>query len=495
MKTTLKRGAGLLLPIYALPSPYGIGTLGKCAYEFIDFLKGADQKYWQVLPAGPTTYGDSPYQSYSAFAGNPYFIDLDLLAEEGLVTKAEIESFSWGDHPSYVSYGLLFENRPEILKKAFARSCHQQTEEFRTFCEENQFWLEGYALYMACKEHFQYKPWYEWEDGLKFRKPEALALYQELLRDRIDYYKFCQFQFFRQWKKVRSYANENQIELIGDIPIYVAYDSADVWQYPEYFQLDENLTPKKVAGVPPDAFSDDGQLWGNPLYDWEYMEDTDFWWWRQRMKASAKLYDALRIDHFIGVVRYYTIPYPASNAREGQWVWGPGGKLIRALKEEAGDTKIIAEDLGVVIPEVTELMEQEGLPGMKIIEFAFGGDNTNPHLPHNYTPNSIVYGGTHDNETLAGHFLGKSGWEIEYAMEYMGIKDPERLIDRIFRTAYQSVASVAIFQVQDVLGLGNEARTNEPSTFGDNWKWRLYPGQLTYQEQGYLKRLVWVFRR
>ncbi len=495
MGTTLERGAGLLLPIYALPSPYGIGTLGKQALEFIDFLKGADQKYWQVLPAGPTTYGDSPYQSYSAFAGNPYFIDLDTLAQEGLITGDEIRALFWGDDPSYVSYGQMFENRPKILRKAFSRSRHQETEEYKRFCEENRFWLEGYALFMACKEHFQYKPWYEWPEGLKSRRPEALAEYERLLREDVDYHMFCQFKFFQQWERVRTYANENHVELIGDIPIYVAYDSADVWQYPECFQLDENLTPKKVAGVPPDAFSDDGQLWGNPLYDWEYMEDSDFWWWRQRMRASAKLYDALRIDHFIGVVRYYTIPYPAVNARDGEWVWGPGGKLIRALKEEAGSTKIIAEDLGVVIPEVTELMEQEGLPGMKIIEFAFGGDNTNPHLPHNYTPNCIVYGGTHDNETLAGHFLGKGGWEIEYAMEYMGIKQPERLIDRIFRTAYQSVASVAIFQVQDVLQLGNEARTNEPSTFGNNWRWRLYPGQLTWQEQGYLKRLVWVFRR
>lgn len=494
-ETTLQRGAGLLLPIYALPSPFGVGTLGKCAYEFVDFLSGADQKYWQILPVGPTTYGDSPYQSYSAFAGNPYFIDLEMLVQEGLLKQEEIDRLSWGDHPSYVSYDLLFQNRPQVLKLAFGRSRHKETEAYGKFCEENSFWLEGYALFMACKEHFNYVAWYEWEEELKFRKPEALKKYGELLCESVEYHKFCQYQFFRQWETLKAYANERNVELIGDIPIYVAPDSADIWEHPEYFQLDETLTPTKVAGVPPDAFSADGQLWGNPLYDWDAIEKTDFLWWRERMKASAKLYDCLRIDHFIGVVRYYSVPYGASNAKEGEWVWGPGKKLIQALKEEAGSTKIIAEDLGIVIPEVVELMEEEGLPGMKIIEFAYGGDNANPHLPHNYTPNSIVYGGTHDNETLAGHFHGKSGWEVEYAMEYMGIKEPDRMIDRIFRTAYQSVASVAIFQVQDVLHLGNEARTNEPSTTGNNWKWRLHPGQLTYQEQGYLKRLVWVFRR
>ncbi len=494
-ETTLQRGAGLLLPIYALPSPFGVGTLGKCAYEFVDFLSGADQKYWQILPVGPTTYGDSPYQSYSAFAGNPYFIDLEMLVQEGLLKREEIDRLSWGDHPSYVSYDLLFQNRPQVLKLAFGRSRHKETEAYGKFCEENSFWLEGYALFMACKEHFNYVAWYEWEEELKFRKPEALKKYGELLCESVEYHKFCQYQFFRQWETLKAYANERNVELIGDIPIYVAPDSADIWEHPEYFQLDGTLTPTKVAGVPPDAFSADGQLWGNPLYDWDAIEKTDFLWWRERMKASAKLYDCLRIDHFIGVVRYYSVPYGASNAKEGEWVWGPGKKLIKALKEEAGSTKIIAEDLGIVIPEVVELMEEEGLPGMKIIEFAYGGDNANPHLPHNYTPNSIVYGGTHDNETLAGHFHGKSGWEVEYAMEYMGIKEPDRMIDRIFRTAYQSVASVAIFQVQDVLHLGNEARTNEPSTTGNNWKWRLHPGQLTYQEQGYLKRLVWVFRR
>jgi len=495
MDTTLKRGAGLLLPIYALPSPYGIGTLGKSAFEFIDFLRDSGQTYWQVLPAGPTTYGDSPYQSFSAFAGNHYFIDLDLLAEEGLLEPWEITQYPWGDNPSYVSYDNVFASRLKVLKLACGRSNHKELQEFKDFCKENEFWLESYALYMALKERFEYKAWFEWEDGLKFREEPTLEKYRELLAEEIDCHMFCQFKFFQQWAKLRAYANENNVQIIGDIPIYMAQDSADVWQYPQFFQLDDNLTPKKVAGVPPDAFSDEGQLWGNPLYDWGTIQETDFLWWRQRMRINARLYDAMRIDHFIGVVRYYTIPYGSANAKDGQYVWGPGEKLVKVLKEEAGSTKIIVEDLGVMIPEVTELMEKEQLPGMKIIEFAFGGDNTNPHLPHNYTPNSIVYGGTHDNETLVGHYTGKSGWEIEYAMEYMGIKEPDRLVDRIFRTAYQSVASVAIFQVQDVLKLGNEARTNEPSTFGKNWKWRLYPGQLGWQEQGYLKRLVWVFKR
>ena len=498
MKTMLKRGAGVLMPIFSLPSPYGIGTFGRAAYEFIDQLKRGRQTYWQVLPMGPTCYGDSPYQSYSAFAGNPYFIDLDTLKDEKLLTQDEIDACWWCDKQDQVKYDALYYYRFPLLRKAYERSDHKESAEYQVFLEENEEWLDDYALYMAVKGKYEGKGWMDWDEDIRFRRPEALSACREELAEEINYWKFLQFKFFEQWKKLKQYAKEKELQIVGDIPIYVALDSADVWSHPELFQLDEeNLTPLKVSGVPPDAFSEDGQLWGNPLYDWEKMEQTDFAWWRSRMKASAKLYDAVRIDHFIGVVQYYAIPYGAVTAKDGEWEKGPGKKLTDALDEAAGETKIIAEDLGVFCQEVKDLLVETGYPGMKIIEFAFSGDRFNEHLPHCYDPNSVVYGGTHDNETLAGYFKPekRQWWELQYIADYLGAAHQSEVVDRVFRAAYGSVASVAIFQMQDVLKLDNWARMNTPGTLGENWRWRLVPGQFTDERADYLSWLVDTFGR
>lgn len=498
MTTMLKRGAGILMPISSLPAPYGIGTFGKSAYEFADSLKRARQSYWQVLPLGPTSYGDSPYQSFSAFAGNPYFIDLDALLEEELLTKEEIDACYWFDSEEEVKYDAVYYYRFPLLKKAYERSRHGETEEYRAFCAKNSHWLDDYALYMALKGHFGNKEWMKWEEPIRLRKPEAVKRYEELLREEIGYWKFLQFKFYEQWEQLKNYVNGLGISIIGDIPIYVALDSADVWTHPELFQLDpDTLTPLRVAGVPPDAFSDDGQLWGNPLYDWDKIEETGFAWWKDRMRASARLYDVVRIDHFIGVVQYYSIPYGAEDGKTGEWKQGPGKKLTDAINEAAGDAKIIAEDLGIFCPAVKELLRETGYPGMKIIEFAFSGDRFNEHLPHCYEPNSVVYGGTHDNETLVGYFKpeARQWWELQYIADYLGAAHHEEVPDKVFRAAYGSVASVAVFQMQDVLGLGNEARMNTPGTVGGNWKWRMKPGAFGERETGYLAFLVDTFGR
>ena len=498
MTTMLKRGAGILMPISSLPAPYGIGTFGKSAYEFADSLKRARQSYWQVLPLGPTSYGDSPYQSFSAFAGNPYFIDLDALLEEELLTKEEIDACYWLDSEEEVKYDAVYYYRFPLLKKAYERSRHGETEEYRAFCAKNSHWLDDYALYMALKGHFGNKEWMKWEEPIRLRKPEAVKRYEELLREEIGYWKFLQFKFYEQWEQLKNYVNGLGISIIGDIPIYVALDSADVWTHPELFQLDpDTLTPLRVAGVPPGAFSDDGQLWGNPLYDWDKIEETGFAWWKDRMRASARLYDVVRIDHFIGVVQYYSIPYGAEDGKTGEWKQGPGKKLTDAINEAAGDAKIIAEDLGIFCPAVKELLRETGYPGMKIIEFAFSGDRFNEHLPHCYEPNSVVYGGTHDNETLVGYFKpeARQWWELQYIADYLGAAHHEEVPDKVFRAAYGSVASVAVFQMQDVLGLGNEARMNTPGTVGGNWKWRMKPGAFGERETGYLAFLVDTFGR
>ena len=498
MKTMLKRGAGILMPIFSLPSPYGIGTFGQAAYDFIDQLKKARQMYWQVLPMGPTSYGDSPYQSFSAFAGNPYFIDLDTLKEEGLLTREEIDACVWMEKPEQVKYDALYYYRFPLLKKAFARSLHKETEEYQEFLKENEYWIGDYSLYMALKKQFEDKCWLDWEEEIRLRRPSAVKVWEKKLEEEIDYWKFLQFKFFEQWKKLKAYAEKQEIQIVGDIPIYVALDSADVWSHPEQFQLDEeNLTPVNVAGVPPDAFSETGQLWGNPLYDWEKMEADGFSWWKQRMKASAALYDVIRIDHFIGVVQYFSIPYGAESAKEGEWKKGPGKKLTDVISEAVGETKIIAEDLGVFCQEVKDLLEETGYPGMKIIEFAFSGDRSNEHLPHCYAPNSVVYGGTHDNETLVGYFKTekRQWWELQYIADYLGAAHQSEVVDKVFRAAYGSVASVAIFQMQDVLKLDNWARMNTPSQVGGNWLWRMEKDQFGEEQAGYLSWLVDVFGR
>lgn len=534
VETKFKRNAGILMPVSSLPSPYGIGTFGKDAYDFVAFVKECNHKYWQVLPLGPTTYGDSPYQSYSAFAGNPYFVDLDMLIEEGFLLKSEVIARDWGDgvvpvnvseddaingrfgtyrdgnigDDRYVSYEKIYNNRFDILRIAYNRFKAARIEskktlakglplykQFDNFVKDNADWLEDYALFMSLKTHFNNVSWGEWETDIKFRKPEAMSRYKNELSDDIGYWEFIQFEFYRQWTALKKYANDNGIEIIGDIPIYMGYDSVDVWANQGEFQLDENLTPIKVAGVPPDAFSDAGQKWGNPLYDYEKMEANDFSWWRKRMKASARLYDVIRIDHFIGIVKYYTIPADMPDARQGEYRQGPGQKLLDAINESIGDKKIIAEDLGVEVPEVAKILKDNGYPGMKVLEFAFGGDRKNPHLPYNYTQNLVCYGGTHDNETLLGFFEDRGDWELGYAYDYLDTRDRRRMVDQVFRAAYSSVAVLTVFAAQDILKLGNWARMNLPSSMGNNWKWRMQKGQLGQHELECMRYLASVFDR
>lgn len=528
------RSAGILMSVSSLPSDYGIGTFGRSAYEFVDFVKRCNHKYWQVLPLGPTTYGDSPYQSYSAFAGNPYLIDPDLLVEDGLLTKAYLLSVDWGDgkvpvqvseedaqcgrytqstdinlgNECYVSYEKIYNNRFGMLRKAFEAYKKVRSEsksklpaglpeykKFDNFVKENEDWVCDYALFMAVKEHFGGIVWSEWDADIRFRTEEGIAKYQELLRDDIDFWIFVQYEFNKQWSKLKAYANGLGIEIIGDIPIYMGYDSADVWSQSQYFQLDENLCATKVAGVPPDAFSDLGQKWGNPLYDWETLERDDFSWWYRRMKKSAQLYDVIRIDHFIGIVKYFAIPAEMPDARQGEYCMGPGSKLTNVINEAIGDKKIIAEDLGVPVPEVNALLEENHYPGMKVLEFAFGGDRKNPHLPYNYTKNSVVYGGTHDNETLMGYFIEHGDWELGYAYDYLDTREKEKMVDQVFRAAYGSVADLVIFSVQDILKLGNWARMNTPSTMGTNWKWRMKKDELTDKHVQDMRYLASVFGR
>ena len=532
--TKFERNAGILMPVSSLPSPYGIGKFGKDAYDFVTFVKECNHKYWQVLPLGPTTYGDSPYQSYSAFAGNPYFVDLDMLIEAGFLLKSEVISRDWGDgivpvnvseddavngrfgtyrdgnigDERYVSYEKIYNNRFDILRIAYNRfkaACAESKKklakglplykQFDNFVKDNADWLEDYALFMALKSYFNNVSWGEWETDIKFRKPEAMRHYEEQLSDDIGYWKFIQFEFYLQWNALKQYANSNGIEIIGDIPIYMGYDSVDVWANQGEFQLDENLTPIKVAGVPPDAFSDAGQKWGNPLYDYDKMEANGFSWWRKRMAASAKLYDVIRIDHFIGIVKYYTIPADMPDARQGEYRQGPGQKLLDVINESIGDKKIIAEDLGVEVPEVAKILKDNGYPGMKVLEFAFGGDRKNPHLPYNYTQNLVCYGGTHDNETLLGFFEDRGDWELGYAYDYLDTRDKKKMVDQVFRAAYSSVAVLTVFAVQDILKLGNWARMNLPSSMGNNWKWRMQKGQLGQHELECMRYLASVFDR
>ena len=473
-----ERGAGVLLHISSLPSNYGIGTMGEQAYKFIDFLKSAGQKYWQVLPVGPTGYGDSPYQSYSAFAGNPYLIDLDLLIGEGLLKKRDVTSIQWFDDPTKVDYGKIYENRFPILRKAFRNSRHQETEEYKTFCKENEEWLFNYSFFMALKGHFNHQGWQDWPKDIKTRKPQAMEQYRELLKEEIEFWSFCQFKFWQQWSAMLRYAHENGIRIIGDLPIYVAPDSVDVWANPKQFLLDRNLCPKKIAGVPPDDFCADGQLWGNPLYDWKKMEQDGFTWWKQRMQHAASLFDLIRIDHFIGIVRYFAIPAGEPTAVNGSYKRGPGQKLTDAINSVVDKSRIIAEDLGVVVNSVVKLRKYNDYPGMKVMQFGFNGDPKNEHFPENYTENNIVYGGTHDNETILGFFENQNEWVQNYTMKYLKVKTIKQIPWAMVKKAYQSVSRTVIFQAQDLLGLENDARMNFPSTMGENWRWRLKKNQM-----------------
>lgn len=471
----MDRSSGVIMHISSLPGKYGIGTFGEEAYKFGDFLKEAGQKYWQILPLGPTSFGDSPYQSFSAFAGNPYFIDFDLLRKDGLLEKEDYESVDFGSNEEDIDYGIIFRNKMKVLRKAYENSKSKDIKELKLFIEEEDAWLDDYALYMSVKNSFDLRSWQTWDEDIRLRKPEAMFKYKEELKDDISYWKFLQFEFFKQWTKLKTYLNELGIEIIGDMPIYVAEDSADVWANPDAFMLDkETLRPLKVAGCPPDIFSATGQLWGNPIYDWNHMEKEHYKWWIDRIRQSFKIYDVLRIDHFKGFESYWSIPYGDKTAENGEWVKGPGIKVFNAIKDALGDVNIIAEDLGTLTEETIKLRNDTGYPGMKILTFAFDSDYNNPFLPHNYDKNFIVYTGTHDNDTVRG-WMEKTGEKeyVEKAIEYLKLTEEEGYSWGFIRSAWSSVADIAIAQMQDFLDLGNSARMNLPSTLGINWRWRM----------------------
>ncbi|MEG0019843.1 MAG: 4-alpha-glucanotransferase, partial [Oscillospiraceae bacterium] len=439
----------------------------------------ARQGYWQVLPQGPTSYGDSPYQSFSTFAGNPYFIDLVKLIDQGLLMKWECDECYFGDNQNYIDYKALYDTRLGLLKRAFDRADISQDENYASFKKENEFWLEDYALYMAIKTDNGGVSWQEWQRPLKTRQPQALENAGQRLSREVEFYRYIQFLFFEQWNRLKRYANDSGIEIIGDLPIYVALDSADVWANPELFHLDEDFAPIEVAGCPPDAFSMTGQLWGNPLYDWQQHTKTGFSWWLKRIKSTLTMYDVVRIDHFRGFDEYYAIPYGSETAERGVWKKAPGEELFQAIKQQLGQARIIAEDLGVITPTVKSLLAKTGYPGMKVMQFAFYKGCNSDYLLHNHIKNSVVYTGTHDNRTSKGWFCDMSWIDKNYAGQYMGFATEEWDKNRFLRHVMSSPANLVIVPIQDYMELGDEARINTPSTMGNNWKWRMSKGQFT----------------
>lgn len=513
------RAGGILLPISSLPSNYGIGTFGKSAYRFLDQLQESGQKYWQILPLGATGYGDSPYQSFSTYAGNPYYIDLDILIQEGILNEDDTLGYDVGDNEQYIDYEKIYLSRYKILKKAFERQNLEQNEFYQSFRHKNEFWLKDYSLYMAVKDHFDGIMWQDWSEGIKLRTPVSMEYYSDLLKNEIEFYTYIQYLFDKQWMDLKSYANQKGIKIIGDIPIYVALDSADTWSNSDLFLFDEQKSPTEVAGCPPDAFSATGQLWGNPIYDWDNHENTGFLWWTTRIEYCFKLYDVVRIDHFRGFDEYYSIPYGHKTAEHGSWKKGPGYDLFLKLQERLGNLDIIAEDLGYVTDSVKELLKKTGYPGMKVLQFAFDSREASNYLPHHYDKNCVVYTGTHDNDTLLGWYYSINKEDKLVAKRYLGIQEdlPEvqdengisfdliqkgkedkiasEYCDRIIRMAYSSVADLVIIPIQDFLGMGSEARINVPSTIGTNWKWRLLEKDITREVIDYMAELTKIYER
>ncbi len=480
----------------SLPSPYGFGTMGKEAFRFIDFLAAAGQKYWQLLPLGPTSYGDSPYSSFSTFAGNPYMIDLEMLIAEGLLTREEADAVDWGDDPGQADYGKLYEGRFPLLRKAFARGRGTLSADFGVFCRENARWLDNYALYMAVKAGFGMVSWTEWPDeAIRMHRPEAVAKYREELREDYEFYCFVQFLFFRQWKALKAYAEEKKIRLIGDVPIYVAMDSADVWSEPHFFQLDEDNMPKEVAGVPPDAFTADGQLWGNPLYDWDRMQADGFGWWIRRIEGATKLFDVLRIDHFRGLESYWAVPAKDTTAKNGRWRQGPGMALVGVLTSWFHGTDFIAEDLGYLTPEVRKLVRDSGLPGMCIMEFAFDAHGDSDYLPHRCSENRVCYLGTHDNDTILGWKASTDEENLLFAQRYMHITPDEGWCWGMIRSGMATASRLFVVQMQDVLELDGSCRMNTPGTSMGNWRWRMLPGKADSKLAEKLRLYTETFRR
>ncbi len=492
----MERSSGIVLPVSSLPSPHGVGTLGQDARDFIDFLSQAEQAWWQVLPVGPTSYGDSPYQSPSAFAGNPYFIDLDSLVDAGLLSKREVSAYKWGDDPAKVDYQALYKSRMKVLAKACERGWEDDREKVEAFAKDNENWIYDYALFMAVKKHFGMKSWIEWpEEDIRLHKPEAIRAYQERLADDVRLYTYVQYLFFSQWESLRAYARGKGVGIIGDLPIYVALDSADVWAEPSSFQLDENNIPTEVAGVPPDQFTADGQLWGNPLYDYDAMQDDGYSWWIHRMGGASKLYDAVRVDHFRGFESFWAVPYGEKTARVGRWVKGPAMKLLGVLKAHYPDLVVIAEDLGYQTEEVHQMVADSGFPGMQVLEFAFDARDGDGNLPFTYERNCACYTGTHDNVPVMGWAHEAARSDVEWALEYFNCADEDEINWAFLRGGMESVADFFAAQMQDYLGLGSESRTNTPGILGGNWQWRLLPGQLTSEFANRIADLTRLYGR
>jgi 4-alpha-glucanotransferase len=479
------RACGVLLPIFSLSSAYGIGTFSKEAYEFVDFLKEAGQSYWQILPLGQTSYGDSPYQSFSTFAGNPYFIDIETLIEQGLLTKSDADKCDFGGSEEYIDYEKMYRSRFKLLMIAYdnrdkAKDAAALKKNFEVFKKDkDNDWLFDYALFMALKNAYDGRAWNTWEEGVRLRKSTAIKEATRKYAKEIDFYCFLQYLFSEQWSRLKGYANERGIDIIGDIPIYVAFDSADTWANPELFLLDKKNTPIDVAGCPPDAFSATGQLWGNPLYRWDYHKKTGYKWWMKRIAQCYRLYDVVRIDHFRGFDEFYAIPYGNATAEIGEWRKGPGIDLFNTMKKELGEKRVIAEDLGFLTPSVIKLVQKTGFPGMKILQFAFDSREESDYLPHNYTKNCIVYTGTHDNDTTRGWFDKLPRNDKRFAKEYLGIHYAKDAVWECIRSAFASVSDTAIIPMQDYLELPGYARINTPSTLGGNWVWRMKKDALT----------------
>ena len=493
-----KRQSGVLMHISSLPGKYGIGSFGQSAYDFVDFLVRTKQRYWQILPLGTTSYGDSPYQSFSAFAGNTYFIDFDILIEEGLLNEADVKGADFGDDPRKVDYAKIFDARRPIMEKAVARFLKaDDLSDYESFVEQNAAWLEVFAEYMAIKEHFDNLAWTEWPDeAIRRREAASLASYREKLADKLTYHRVTQYLFFKQWLRLKAYANEHHIEIVGDMPIYVAADSADVWAQPHFFKTDAVGKPTCVAGCPPDEFSETGQLWGNPIYDWEAMDKDGYAWWIERLRESFKIYDIVRIDHFRGFESYWEVPAGSETSATGKWVKGPDYKLFAAVKEALGDLNIIAEDLGFMTDEVIELRERTGFPGMKILQFAFNPDDESIDSPHLAPNNSVMYTGTHDNNTVLGWYKDEiDDATRQYMAQYTNRKEYETVPHAMLRTIFASVSFMAIATMQDLLELDSAARMNYPSTIGGNWTWRMTAEELNPIVEGELYSLTKTYRR
>ena len=474
-----RRSSGILMHITSLPNPYGVGTFGKEAYDFVDFLKSSGQSYWQLLPIGPTGYGESPYQSPSTFAGNFLFIDLEILKDKNILFEEDFSDWPLASDPTNVDYKTVNKYKMKLLRLAFKRAYKAYQREVDTFVEEQKHWMEDYILFMALKEAHDLKSWQTWEEPLRQRDPIALKEARLIYQEDLKFWSFVQYLFYKQWHELKVYANKNGVEMIGDIPIYVAEDSSDVWSNPELFLLDRENQPIQVSGCPPDAFSETGQLWGNPIYDWDLMDKSGYRWWIERIKSTYALFDVVRIDHFRGFESYWSIPGKAKTAEKGEWIKGPGMKLFDAIKKELGPLKVIAEDLGFLTQAVVDFKNASGFPGMKVLEFAFDSREDSDYLPHNYEQNCFVYTGTHDNDTVVGWAQHTEKDDLNKAIKYLKLSNSEGYAWGFIRGAWSSVGVVAIAQMQDFLELGSEARMNIPSTIGNNWKWRMEAKHLT----------------